>query len=129
MNILIRDRWVNTTKPACGHQIYTTKLGYKLQRYTYHAQIATLNVLARITRHLKCIQQPADNFDITQYIKFATNNASSRLNFSIRPNKLVHNVSHYNTIPPVNSIVRLWNALPTINLDLSISSSKIFISN
>ena len=42
-----------------------------------HAQIiATLNVQARITRHyimffVKCIQQPADNFDITQYIKFA----------------------------------------------------------
>ncbi len=48
---------------------------------------------------VKCIQQPADNFDITQNIKFATKNASSRITrlSTSNSNKLVHNVSHYNT--------------------------------
>ncbi len=46
---------------------------------------------------VKCIQQSAYNFDITQYIKFATQNASSRITRLITTNKLVHNVSHYNT--------------------------------
>ena len=66
---------------------------------------------------VKCTQQPADNFDITQYIKFATKNASSRITRSITSNKLVKNVSHYNITRHFyfNRIVRLWNALPTIN--------------
>ncbi len=57
--------------------------------------------LLEIMFFVKCIQQPADNFDITQYIKFTTKNASSRKTPSITSNKLIHNVSHYNEYHPL----------------------------
>ncbi len=71
----------------------------------------------------KSIKLPTDNFNVMNYIKFAAQNNSSRGTRSATSNKLIYNLSHYNTAR-LNRIVRLWNALPTMNLSLSIESTR-----
>ncbi len=70
---------------------------------------------------VKCLKNPPDNFDILQHVSFCASNTRSA---SKR-----HLVHHYSRTSAArhsyfNRIVRLWNSLPDINLELTVSTIK-----
>ena len=71
---------------------------------------------------VRCLQKPADNFDITEFISFSTSNTRLSSN-----HKLVHKGHHRSNTTRhfyFKRLVRLWNALPFIDLSHSISTIK-----
>lgn len=70
---------------------------------------------------VKSLQAPADNFDITQYISFATNRtrAATNMNLSIPYNRTSTSRHFY-----FSRVCRLWNAMPQVDLDASFVSIK-----
>ena len=70
---------------------------------------------------VKLLKEPPDNFNIFNYISFSS--GSTR---SASSGKLVHNFTHYCSSRHFyfNRIVRLWNALPQINLNDSFFTIK-----
>ena len=96
---------------------------------TYKQCLITLNMLPLmywlglqdIMFFTKCIKEPSDNFNISQYVTFAqgsTRSSSSR--------KLIHNFARYSTTRHFyfNRIVRLWNSLPHIDTTQSLFTIK-----
>ena len=70
---------------------------------------------------IRCLKDP-DNFSIFSYVDFSEGSTRSSTHF-----KLKHSLSKSNTTGHFyfNRLPRLWNSLPPINLDLSISTIKI----
>ena len=104
---------------------------YVLNDYTndYKSRLMNLNILplmytyeiANILFLIKSIRNPTNSFNINNYITFYT--GSSRL---AKAHKLQHSYSANNISRHsyFNRISRLWNALPVINLNLSIDIIK-----
>ncbi|XP_064381995.1 uncharacterized protein LOC135330937 isoform X2 [Halichondria panicea] len=71
---------------------------------------------------VRCLQKPVDNFDITEFISFSTSNTRLSSN-----HKLVHKGHHRSNTTRhfyFKRLVRLWNALPFIDLSHSMSTIK-----
>ena len=72
----------------------------------------------------KLLKEPADNFNILDYISFSTTSTRSgstrKLKFKICKSNLSR---HYY----FNRIVRLWNSFPVIDLTVSVRSIKKFL--
>ena len=66
---------------------------------------------------IRCLKDP-DNFSIFSYVRFSEGSTRSSTHF-----KLKHSISKSNTTGHFY-FNRLWNSLPPINLDLSISTIK-----
>ena len=73
---------------------------------------------------VKCLQNPSDNFNIRNFVTF-----TSSCTRSTSSNKLRYNYCRSTTTRHFyfNRIVRLWNALPHINLSLPYINIKKFI--
>ena len=73
---------------------------------------------------VKCLQNPSDNFNIRNFVTF-----TSSCTRSTSSNKLRYNYCRSTTTRHFyfNRIVRLWNALPQINLSLPYINIKKFI--
>ena len=69
---------------------------------------------------IRCLKDP-DNFSIFSYVRFSEGSTRSSTHF-----KLKHSISKSNTTGHFyfNRLPLLWNSLPPINLDLSISTIK-----
>ena len=67
------------------------------------------------------IRNPTKSFNILQYVNFSGNFTRASVNY-----KLVHHMSRTNKVKHFyfHRLPRLWNSLPTINLDQSLSSIK-----
>ena len=70
---------------------------------------------------VKCLKDESDNMDIHNYITFVSSSTRSST-----CNKLKHNLSRTSTTRHFyfNRVVLLWNALPSIDLSLSIPTIK-----
>ena len=70
---------------------------------------------------VKSLKEPADNTTILDYVTFVSVNTRSASS-----GKLVHNYRRFSQSRHFyfNRIVRLWNSLPTIDLNQSIYSIK-----
>ena len=70
---------------------------------------------------VKCLKEPSDNFNIFSYVSF-----SSGTTRSTASRKLIHNFTKFCSSRHFyfNRIVRLWNALPPVNLNDSILTIK-----
>ena len=73
---------------------------------------------------IKCLKDPPDNFNVSDYVSFVTTSTRGG-----RSNKLIYN--HTRTTRArhfyFNRIVRLWNAMPFINLHLPFHSIKKYL--
>ena len=82
--------------------------------------------LSDVLFFIKSIKLPSDNFNILHFISFSSSNTRSSSH-----NKLNHKYSRSNKIR--NSyfvrLPRLWNSLPSIDLNQSFSSIKTYIYN
>ena len=67
------------------------------------------------------IRNPTKSFNILQYVTFSQNFTRASVNY-----KLIHHISRTNQVKHFyfHCLPRLWNCLPTINLDQSLSSIK-----
>ena len=65
---------------------------------------------------IKCLKEPPDNFNIFDHVRFVTTSTRSGSN-----HRLAHNYTRTNKTRHFyfNRIVRLWNVVPCIDLDLS----------
>ena len=75
---------------------------------------------------VKSLKSPTPAFNIYDYVTFNTS-ATRSGTF----NKLIHNYAHTNQARHFffNRIVRLWNSLPTINLNLTTNTIKSILYN
>ena len=80
--------------------------------------------LADIVFAIKSLKAPSSNFDVSKYLWFtvgSTRSAAQRKfkHVTVPNNKAKH--SYFNRLP------RLWNALPPVDLSLSVSTNRIII--
>ena len=70
---------------------------------------------------VKCMKEPADNFDTSSYISFITSNTRASSTAKLR-----HNISHFSTTQHFyfNRVIHLWNTLPSIDISESFPSIK-----
>ena len=71
---------------------------------------------------ITCLKHPQDHFDIYHYVKFVsscTRSSQHKLKCLLPPSKS----THFNFIY-FHRVTKIWNALPIIDLDLSIPSLK-----
>jgi len=71
---------------------------------------------------MKSIKNPSSHFDITKWVHFNSSGCTRSSSHS----KLVHNHTKFNSSHHFyfNRLPRLWNALPPLDLDLSIQALK-----
>ena len=73
---------------------------------------------------IKSFKAPSSNFDITKYLSFTAGStrsaAQGKLKHTSMPNNKARH-SYFNRLP------RLWNALPPIDLSLSVSQNRTII--
>ena len=70
---------------------------------------------------IKSLKNPSPHFDITKWIHLNTNVTRSSTHFKLAHNRTRCNLSHHFYF---NHLPRLWNSLPPINLELSITTLK-----
>ena len=89
-------------------------LSYKQHLTTLHTCILPLVYWLELQDmfFVKCIKEPPDNFNINQFVTFATGTTRSA-SFG----KLIHKLSRYSTIRHFyfNQLARLWTSLPPID--------------
>ena len=107
----------------------TTK--YVLNDYTsdYRSRLIALHILPLMMQlelfdvmfFIRCLKAPTDAFNIYDHVTFHTSSTRSSTHL-----KLKHVLSRTNSARHFyfNRIPRLWNSLPTFDLDQSISSIK-----
>ena len=73
---------------------------------------------------IKCFKDPSDNFNVLNFLSFVQlkTRSTSRNKLRVNFNKTSHSHHFY-----FNRIVRLWNALPPLNLSLSFSTLKLHL--
>ena len=72
---------------------------------------------------INCFKQPQDHFNIFQYVQFLSSNSRSSSHSKLKcslPSSSTNNLRFIYA----NRVVRIWNALPVIDIDLSIPTIK-----
>ena len=80
--------------------------------------------LADIVFAIKSLKAPSSNFDISKFLSFTVGNTRSAAQRKLKhvtvPNNKVRHF-YFNRLP------RLWNALPPVDLSLSVSTNRLMI--
>ena len=103
----------------------------------YHDRLLRLNMLplmmefeiAGILFLIKSLKYPSTHFDITHFISFSSSNTRSSSAFKIQHKRTKSNVQGHFYL---NRIPRLWNSLPSLDLNLStstVNSKLIFLES
>ena len=73
---------------------------------------------------VKCLKTPPDNFSITDHVQFISSSTRNGYNHKLQFKYTRTSASRHFYF---NRIVRLWNAMPTINTELPFDSIKSFM--
>ena len=118
------------------YSVLTADSSFKLvfahiSNYSYKDRLISLHLLPLsmwfeyldITFLLKCLQSPSDHFNIFDFIDFISNSTRSSSNSKLKCLLPQSPNNHINFLY-FRRVVRLWNALPVIDLTQSISTTK-----
>lgn len=107
---------------------------YILNNYTsdYKSRLKELHILPLmyffemrdIMFLVKSIKDPASHFNINDYISFSNHNTRSSYHLKLMHTKLTNTATNSFRNFYFNRIPRIWNSLPPINIDSSISTIK-----
>ena len=116
---------VTRKSPAEVYQIYAEWLYIRLSYQTCKAIITVLDVCLWIIFFIKSLKQPSPSFDITKWVKFNSSVTRSSTHLKLVHTRTKCNLSHHYYF---NRLPRLWNALPPLELSLSIDAlrAKLF---
>ena len=95
----------------------------------YSDRLLNLNILPLMMQYeisdimflVKCIKNPSNYFNISDFVLFSSSNTRSSAHL-----KLKHSIPKNNTLRQFyfNRIPRLWNSLPSFDLDLPIATIR-----
>ena len=72
---------------------------------------------------IKCVKNPQSHFDIFKFIQFVSSSTRSSTHIKLKSLIPISSNTHLNFLY-FNRVVKLWNALPVIDITLSISAIK-----
>ena len=100
--------------------------GYESDNYDHLLKLNLLLIiytfeLADIVFAIKSLKAPSNNFDISKFLSFTVENTRSAAQRKLKhvtvPNNKVRHF-YFNRLP------HLWNALPSVDLSLSVSTNR-----
>ena len=71
---------------------------------------------------IKSVKSPSESFDINNYISFSTASTRSAVNSKLAHH---HSINNFNRHSYFTRLPHLWNAMPVININQSLSTIKI----
>ena len=139
---LVRTRLTYCSQVWCPHLLKDIQTLERVQRRStkyilndYHSnykdrlmalKLLTLSLwleLLDITFLINCLKYPQEHFDVFQYIQFVSSTTRSSSHSKLKCLLPQSTNNHFNFIY-FNRVVKLWNALPEMDLELSILSLK-----